>query len=201
MSRLAKWGRKTLSNRIRERSPGRKMRGTKKCSMRCQAPALRPAAPSEEKPELSWSQTLNMSASAGSEEAFLLRCPKPCLRGGVFFEGHLTQESKVLNTMRILPWRKAQVKSQHEMKNQSRSQTSHIVSCRNPVLEDLWVMEGDCSIAEHKPLHITCAQKWLWALPVKLLSCCIIHICFMMTQCLPCWIFYFSGSKTINYSP
>lgn len=121
----------------------------------------------------------------------------------VFLEGHLTPESKeMLNTAPgILPWRKAQVKSQYKMKNQSHSQMSHILSCRKPVLADLWVMEGVCSLAEHKPLDITCAQKRLWAFPVKLLSYCIIHICFMMTQCLPCWIFYFSSSKTINHSP
>lgn len=155
-------------------------------------------------PKLSWSQTPNMNPNADSEEAFLT--PRHVSEEiFFFFENHLTQESKeVLNTTLvrgILPCRKAQIKSQYEMENWSHSQMCHIFSCRKPVLEVLWVMEGLCSIAEHKPLDITCAQKQLWALPVKLLSYCIIHICFMMTQCLPCWIFYFSSSKTINYSP
>lgn len=159
-------------------------------------------------PKLSWSQTLNITQMLILKR---LLCSGTLRHVSVIFfffflAGHLTQESKeVLNTTpEILPWKKAQVKSQYEIKNQSHSQMCHIFSCRNPVLEDLgvlWVMEGVCSIAEHIALDITCAQKWLWALPVKLLSYCIIHICFMMTQCLPCWIFYFSSSKTINYSP
>lgn len=153
-------------------------------------------------PKLSWSQTLNMDPNADSEEAFLT--PRHISQEISFFWGPPNtrkQRGAEQNPGGILPCKKAQVKSQYELENQSHSQMCHIFSCRKPVLEDLWVMEGLCSIAEHKPLNITCAQKWLWALPVKLLSYCIIHICFMMTQCLPCWIFYFSGSKTINYSP
>lgn len=60
---------------------------------------------------------------------------------------------------------------------------------------------GFVTVTEHKQLDITCARKRLWALPGKLVSYCIIRICFMMTQCLPSWIFYLSSSKTINYSP
>lgn len=127
MSLLAKWGKKTLSNRIRERSPDRKMRGTEQCRMHCQVPALRPAAPSEEEPKLARAQALNMSTNADSEEAALLRYPKTCLRGGVFLEGHLTQESKeMLNTApRISPWRTAQVKSQYKMRTESQPDESH----------------------------------------------------------------------------
>lgn len=179
------------------------MRGAKKCRMHCQAPALRPAAPSEE-----WSQSYHgLRHWIWTQMLILKRLFLPqdtSHRRFLFFWGPPNtrkQRGAEQNPGGILPCKKAQVKSQYELENQSHSQMCHIFSCRKPVLEDLWVMEGLCSIAEHKPLNITCAQKWLWALPVKLLSYCIIHICFMMTQCLPCWIFYFSGSKTINYSP
>lgn len=67
--------------------------------MHCQVPALRPAAPSEEKPKLAWSQALNGSTNADSEEAVLLRYPKPVSEEVfVFLEGHLTPESKEMLT-------------------------------------------------------------------------------------------------------
>ena len=109
MSWLAKWRKKTLSNRIRERSPGSETRGAERCGMRCRAPAPGPAAPPEKRSQsYAPSQAVNMNTNVDSEKAFLLEYPERCLSGDGICEGHLTQESKVLNKiMRILPWRQS----------------------------------------------------------------------------------------------
>lgn len=207
MSWLAKWRKKTLSDRIRERSPGSERSGAESCRTCCRAPVPGRAAPPEK-----WSQSYAPSQAVITRDkhkcwfwkGFSPRVPwdmsrrRRCLWGppNAGKQGGIEQNHGD-PSLEKSPRPRANIKQR--IRDTARGSTFSGLGTRVWKNSGWWREFG--TIAEHKQLDITCAQKRLWALPWKLVSYCIIHICFMMTQCLPCWIFHLSSSKTINYSP